>query len=81
MKKIDDFELKQLQETVELQKNLLARLGDTEFQIITLNEEKEQIVKTINDITVKRTNKLEELQAKYGKGSLNIDTGEFTVTK
>ena len=81
MSKISEQELKGLRDSVELQTKLMARLGDVEFQLNSLKQTKDSILETTNNIIRERNENLEKLKEKYGDGTLNIDTGEFTVTK
>tara|TARA_A100001201_G_scaffold141007_1_gene135386 strand:- start:3978 stop:4223 length:246 start_codon:yes stop_codon:yes gene_type:complete len=81
MSKISEQELKGLRDSVELQTKLMARLGDVEFQLNSLKQTKDSILETTNNIIRERNENLEKLKEKYGDGTLNIDTGEFNVTK
>ena len=81
MAKIKTDELNKIKGSIELQTQFTTRLGDTELQILTLKETKKNILNKINGIIEERTQYLEQLKETYGDGTLNIDTGEFTVTK
>ena len=60
------------------EQEIVSQLGQIEYQILSLNSQKEDLKDAINDIN-KKGNKLgEDLQQKYGDGSINIETGEFT---
>ena len=81
MTKIKTEELNKIKATIEIQTQFTTRLGDTELQILNLKETKTNILKKINDLIKERNQYLNDLKDTYGDGTLNIDTGEFTVTK
>lgn len=70
-------ELKQLTSLQEQQNNFVIRLGEVEYQKNLLNQQKEKIKEEIKSFEAGQIKLAQELENKYGKGSVNIDTGEF----
>ena len=70
-------EIKQLTSLQEQQNNFVIRLGEVEYQKNLLNRQKEKIKEEIKSFEVGQIKLAQELEKKYGKGSVNIDTGEF----
>ena len=81
MSKLTNEELKKLNDTSEVEAKLAAQLGVTEFQITALRDNKKQLIETMAKKSDERQKYLQELREKYNIESLNVDTGEFTVTK
>ena len=81
MSKLTNEELKKLNDTGEVEAKLAAQLGVTEFQITALRDNKKQLIETMAKKSDERQKYLQELREKYNIESLNVDTGEFTVTK
>tara|TARA_R110000751_G_scaffold164945_1_gene271053 strand:+ start:297 stop:545 length:249 start_codon:yes stop_codon:yes gene_type:complete len=70
-------EIKQLTSLQEQQNNFVIRLGEIEYQKNLLNQQKEQIKGEIKAFEANQIKLAQEFEGKYGKGSVNIDTGEF----
>ena len=81
MTKISEQELKTINELVENQNNFLLRLGDIDFQTDKLKQQRKNIIVSLDKILQERNDIIKKLTEKYGPGSLNIDTGEFNLTK
>ena len=67
--------IKNIQQT---EQEIVSQLGQIEYQILSLNSQKEDLKNAIKDINNKGNKLGEDLQQKYGDGSINIETGEFT---
>ena len=67
--------IKDIQQT---EQEIVSQLGQIEYQILSLNSQKEVLKNAIKDINNKGNKLGEDLQQKYGDGSINIETGEFT---
>jgi|TARA_B110000240_G_scaffold193781_1_gene240192 hypothetical protein len=67
--------IKDIQQT---EQEIVSQLGQIEYQILSLNSQKEDLKNAIKDINNKGNKLGEDLQQKYGDGSINIETGEFT---
>jgi len=70
-------EIKQLTSLQEQQNNFVIRLGEIEYQKNLLNQQREKIKEEIKSFEANQIKLAQELETKYGKGSVNIDTGEF----
>jgi hypothetical protein len=57
---------------------LVFKLGMNEVQQINLNIQKEQLEKELNEIQQHEQNLIKEIETKYGKGNISLETGEFT---
>lgn len=55
----------------------LTSLGTTEFQIISLQEQKESLQQTLRDMKKQEQELYSELLTKYGEGYISLETGEF----
>jgi len=71
-------EIKQLKDIQEQESTLITQFGQLEYQIQSLNLQKETLKKSITDIQLKSNNLGKELQDKYGEGNIDITSGEFT---
>jgi len=56
---------------------LVFKLGMNEVQQINLNLQKEQLEKELNEIQQLEQNLIKEIETKYGKGNISLETGEF----
>ena len=81
MTKVDEQELKTINELVKNQNDLLLRLGDIDFQMNKFKQQRKNIIKSLDKILQERNGIVKKMTDKYGLGSLNIDTGEFNLTK
>ena len=83
-KKFTDDEIKSITEIRDGNTRIIAELGQVELQILLVNEELEKLqeakstlhvqFKNLQAEEVELVNKLNE---KYGKGTVDINTGEF----
>jgi hypothetical protein len=72
------------QEEIESIKNLRSKLqdityslGQLEIQLIDINLEKEKIKLIFTSIQKQEKELADQLEEKYGKGTISLDTGEF----
>ena len=79
--KITEKELTEIRSFAEAESQAFSNLGYMDYQISTFEKQKKELQENIYQIQSMKTDKLEKLQTKYGGGSINIDTGEFTSTK
>ena len=56
---------------------LINQFGALEFEIQTLELQKEQLIENLQKLSEASENLGAELQSKYGEGNVNLDTGEF----
>jgi len=72
----------ELQSVIELQKKkdqLTIDFGYLEIQIQELELQKETLVDLLSQLKKEETKISQEINSKYGKGSIDLDSGEFTV--
>lgn len=60
------------------EEQLVIGLGQLEYQIQTLELEKENLINKLSQFREDQANFGRELTDKYGDGNVNLDTGEFT---
>jgi len=68
-------ELNQLQEQRQI---ITGDFGIVELRIQELELQKEKIIETLNQQQDQETQFGQKIQDKYGEGTININTGEFT---
>ena len=76
-KKLTQEELQQISSLRQEFDLLVGNLGLTEFQMLELEIQKNEIKKQIIDIKSKENQILNNLNQKYGDGSISLETGEF----
>jgi len=81
MGKITEQELKKITDAVALEQSLVQQLGTVEFQIKQLKDTKKQLVDNMSKQLKERQDSLNELSDRYSIDTLNVNTGEYTVTK
>lgn len=80
-RKLEEQDLARLREFTDLFNFLTKRLGETHFQLRLLNSDIQTIEAELDKIEKERIQMMSDLQKKYGQGSVNIGTGEFTPTE
>lgn len=58
--------------------NLITQFGQLEYQIQSFNLQKENLKNNITKLQTESSNFGKELQDKYGEGTIDVTTGEFT---
>ena len=76
--KFTEDELKSLQELQGTYNQITMAMGQLSLSRLGLDSQEEQLKTTLVDTRTKENELAKLLTDKYGKGSLNIDTGEFT---
>ena len=71
-------ELNTIKEIQQTELNLVDQLGSIEYQLQTLQLQKDNLRQEIIKLQSKSLKFGEDLQQKYGDGNINIETGEFT---
>tara|TARA_B100001094_G_C17781308_1_gene599871 strand:+ start:365 stop:619 length:255 start_codon:yes stop_codon:yes gene_type:complete len=67
--------IKQVKEDFQI---LVSQVGEVEIGIMNLNKKKKELEKELESIQQKEINVAKELESKYGKGNISLETGEFT---
>lgn len=70
-------EVAELREIQDLQNGLLYRLGQIEYQLRNLNNDKENTSLELSSSEQKSAELAKKLEEKYGAGTVNIENGEF----
>ena len=76
--KFTEDELKSLQELQGTYQQITLALGQLNVSKYAMEEREDSLKKALLDTKTKENELAKELTDKYGKGSLNIETGEFT---
>lgn len=76
--KFTEEELQTLQNLQSTYNQITLAMGQVSLQKIQLEEREESILNTLSEVREKENTLAKELTDKYGKGSLNIETGDFT---
>ena len=78
--KFTEEELKSLQELQGTYNQITLAMGQLSLSRIGLDAREEALKATLAETQTKENELAKSLTEKYGKGSLNIETGEFTPT-
>ena len=78
--KFTEDELKSLQELQGTYNQITLAMGQLSLSRIGLDAREEALKATLAETQTKENELAKSLTEKYGKGSLNIETGEFTPT-
>tara|TARA_E500000331_G_scaffold84344_1_gene79956 strand:- start:212 stop:472 length:261 start_codon:yes stop_codon:yes gene_type:complete len=77
-KKLTSDELNKFKNFIAKRQQLLNDLGSIELQLNTLSKQKEIIFNGIQKLNVLESEFTQELTTKYGKVSVDMNTGEIT---
>ena len=78
--KFTEDELKNLQELQGTYQQITMAMGQLTLSRLGLDQREESIKSTLEETKTKENELATSLTEKYGKGTLNIETGEFTPT-
>jgi hypothetical protein len=70
-------ELKKLQEFQIENNEIVAGLGTIELTIDNLNTQKIELLEKFKKLQTQQNQSAKELQAKYGDGNIDLETGEI----
>ena len=76
--KFTEEELNSLQTLQANYQQITLAMGQVSLSKIQLENREQSILDTLSEVREKENELAKELTEKYGKGSLNIETGEFT---
>jgi|TARA_Y100001963_G_C6733486_1_gene425094 uncharacterized protein (DUF2164 family) len=79
--KFTEEELKKIQDLQLKMGNITSKLGSLYYNKIKLEEQEKTIKEELSSIENEELKLANELTSKYGKGSLDIESGEFTPAK
>ena len=75
--KLEQIDIDALLQVQEESKLIITELGQISMQEIAIKDRKEMALKFLNNLRQKEQTIAKELEDKYGKGRVNIATGEF----
>jgi len=79
--KLTKDEIKEIGEHRASISNLTLLIGETEIAFENLGIRKKELLSGLMKFSEKQNDFVKKLEGKYGKGNINIDTGEFTPIK
>ena len=80
-KVLTEEELSQARSLKDEFDNLVVNVGDIETQILSLEIKKEDYKNKLRFLKQEEIKLSKELEAKYGKGTISLDSGEFLPNK
>mgnify|MGYP003134251321 CR=1 FL=1 len=78
VKVLTETEINNIKEVREDFQILVNNVGDIEVAIMNLNKKKKEKEKELEIIQEKEEKIALDLEKKYGKGNISLETGEFT---
>tara|TARA_Y100001973_G_C5133754_1_gene299214 strand:+ start:312 stop:596 length:285 start_codon:yes stop_codon:yes gene_type:complete len=78
--KFTEAELKDLKDLQIQMDNVTIQLGQLSLAKINLDNQETLLNKQVNDLRAKEAEIAQRLSNKYGKGTLDVESGEFTPT-
>lgn len=75
--KLEQTEVQKLSQVQEKQQNFVIELGRLEYDMTLLELQKEKIQEAIEQLTQESQVLAQELETKYGAGTINLEKGEF----
>jgi|TARA_R110001592_G_scaffold157996_4_gene388974 hypothetical protein len=79
MSKLEEKELKSLQENQGKINQVVSNIGAISIQKINLEKSKENLLEELKKIEGEQIEMKKELEDKYGKISVNLQSGEFEI--
>jgi len=70
-------EIERLTSLQQQQNDLIFGLGQTEYQMSFLNKQRDNINQQLETLEQTQMQSSQELEQKYGQGSINLESGEF----
>ena len=77
VEKLTESEVSSVKEIQKLRAELIDKYGLIEMSIQDLKLQKQEVTEELKEIKVTELKLSQELQSKYGVGTINIDSGEF----
>ena len=78
VKVLTETEIENIKKVREDFQILVGNVGDVEIAIMNLIKKKKELEKELEIIQEKETKIAVDLEKKYGKGNISLETGEFT---
>ena len=70
-------EIEKLTSLQQQQNDLIFGLGQVEYQMSFLNKQRDNINQQLETLEQTQMQSSQELEQKYGQGSINLESGEF----
>jgi len=77
IEKLTEQEISSVKEIQKLRAELIEKYGLIEMSIQDLKLQKQEVTEELKEIKITELKLSQELQSKYGIGTINIDSGEF----
>jgi|TARA_R110000796_G_scaffold80119_2_gene177403 hypothetical protein len=77
-KVLTEIEIKDVKKIKENFQILVGQVGEVEVGIMNLKTRKKELEGELNNIQLEEIKIAKELEEKYGKGNISLETGEFT---
>ena len=77
-KVLTEIEIKDIKKIKEDFQILVGQVGEVEVGIMNLKTRKKELEGELNNIQLEEIKIAKELEEKYGKGNISLETGEFT---
>ena len=78
VKVLTEIEIENIKKVRENFQILVNNVGDVEIAIMNLNKRKKKFEKELEIIQEKENKIAIDLEKKYGKGNISLETGKFT---
>lgn len=75
--KLTTEEINQIKSIQDTQENLISDFGELEFQIQSLELQKEKLIEQLDSYKNKEKELANKLSQKYGNGTINLEEGIF----
>jgi len=79
--KLSQEELNFVKQLQNDQQNLINQFGAIEYQMQSLELQKDQLVESLNKLREQELTTGNELTQKYGNGTIDLESGTFTKTE
>jgi S-adenosylmethionine hydrolase len=77
IEKLTEQEISSVKEIQKLRAELIDKYGLIEMSIQDLKLQKQEVTEELKEVKTTELKLSQELQSKYGVGTINIDSGEF----
>ena len=78
-KVLEQSEIQKIKELQAKRDQLMSDFGFIEMRIQELELQKESLIEFLNQLKQEETQIGQEISNKYGKGSVDLNNGEFTI--
>jgi predicted phage-related endonuclease len=81
IEKLTEQEISSVKEIQKLRAEIIDKYGSIEMAIQDLELQKQEVTEELKELKSNEIILSQELQSKYGRGTINIDSGEFIGTE